>query len=117
MNVKVMSNEEDTKNRWKTYFQDLNVTTVEHNTVLFISPSGISELDCATDMAERSISIGRESLQTWSVSLSVDMLLSAVSVLVVAQSSSEIPEGLMNNPALSLILHTQMKQELNQNGK
>ena len=26
------------------------------------------------------------------------MLLSAVCVLVVAQSSSEIPEGLMNNP-------------------
>jgi len=33
-----------------------------------------------------------------SVSLSVDMSRSAVSVLVVAQSSSEIPEGLMNNP-------------------
>jgi len=35
-------------------------------TGLFISPSGISELDCATtkkDMAERSISIGRESLK------------------------------------------------------
>ena len=29
------------------------------------------------------------------------MLLSAVSVLVVAQSSSEIPEGLMNNPVFS----------------
>ena len=29
------------------------------------------------------------------------MLLSAVSVLVVAQSSSEIPEGIMNNPVLS----------------
>ena len=28
------------------------------------------------------------------------MLLSAVSVLVVEQSSSEIPEGLMNNPVL-----------------
>ena len=28
------------------------------------------------------------------------MLLSAVSVLVVAQSNSEIPEGLMNNPVL-----------------
>ena len=28
------------------------------------------------------------------------MLLSAVSVLVVAQSSLEIPEGLMNNPVL-----------------
>ena len=31
-------------------------------------------------------------------SLPIDMLLSAVSVLVDAQSSSEIPEGLMNNP-------------------
>jgi len=29
------------------------------------------------------------------------MLLSAVSVLVVAQSSSEIPEGLMNKPLYS----------------
>ena len=35
-------------------------------TGLFISPSGISELDCATtktDTGERSISIGRESFQ------------------------------------------------------
>ena len=31
------------------------------------------------------------------------MLLSAVSVLVVAQSSSEIPEGLMNNPVVWVI--------------
>ena len=30
------------------------------------------------------------------------MLLSAVSVLVVVQSSSEIPEGLMNNPVYSI---------------
>ena len=30
------------------------------------------------------------------------MLLSAVSVLVVAQSNSEIPEGLMNNPVYKL---------------
>ena len=29
------------------------------------------------------------------------MLLSAVSLLAVAQSSSEIPEGLMNNPVYS----------------
>ena len=36
--------------------------------------------------------------ETWRVSLPMDMLLSAVSVLVVAQSSSEIPEGHMNNP-------------------
>ena len=41
-----------------------------YNTGLFISPSGISELDCATtstDTAERSISIGRESLQVFFV--------------------------------------------------
>ena len=40
------------------------------NTGLFISPSGISELDCATtktDTAERSVSIGRESLQVFFV--------------------------------------------------
>ena len=36
--------------------------------------------------------------KTWRDSVTIDMLLSAVSVLVVAQSSSEIPEGLMNNP-------------------
>ena len=36
--------------------------------------------------------------KTWRDSVPIDMLLSAVSVLVVAQSSSEIPEGLMNNP-------------------
>ena len=39
------------------------------------------------------------------------MLLSAVSVLVVAQSSSEIPEGLMNNPVLLTVpsyLHARM---------
>ena len=29
------------------------------------------------------------------------MLLSAVSVLVVTQSNSEVPEGLMNNPVYS----------------
>ena len=31
------------------------------------------------------------------------MLLSAVSVLVIVQSSSEIPEGLMNNPVLGTV--------------
>ena len=36
--------------------------------------------------------------KTWRDSLPTDILLSAVSVLVVAQSSLEIPEGLMNNP-------------------
>ena len=34
------------------------------------------------------------------------MLLCAVSVLVVAQSSSEIPEGLMNNPVYVIVCPT-----------
>jgi uncharacterized membrane protein YhiD involved in acid resistance len=37
---------------------------------------------------------------TLGVSLSVDMLLSAVSVLVIVLQSLEFPEGLMNNPYL-----------------
>ena len=36
--------------------------------------------------------------KAWRDSLPIDMLLSAVSVLVVAQSSSKVPEGLMNKP-------------------
>ena len=32
------------------------------------------------------------------------MLLSALSFLVVAQSSSEVPEGLINNPVLFIII-------------
>ena len=49
---------------WTIYHIKKRMTVIY--TGLFISPSGISELDCATtktDTAERSISIGRESLQ------------------------------------------------------
>ena len=45
-----------------------SLKTLIQYTGLFISPSGISELDCATtktDTVERSISIGRESLQVF----------------------------------------------------
>ena len=52
---------------WETnYLKRLQPTV--YYTGLFIRPSGISELDCATtkrDTAERSISIGRESLQVF----------------------------------------------------
>ena len=44
------------------------VSSKSLNKGLFITPSGISELECATtktDAAERSISIGRESLQVF----------------------------------------------------
>jgi hypothetical protein len=67
---------------------------VRYYTGLFVSLSGISELDCATtktDTTERSISIGRESLQVFFCTRGFG--LSAVSDLVVAQSSSQIPEG------------------------
>jgi hypothetical protein len=40
----------------------------------------------------------RTHTQTWSDSLSIDMLLSAMSVLVVAQPSSEVLDGLNNYP-------------------
>ena len=48
--------------------ETLPLCSTNSNTGLFISPSGISELDCATtktDTAERSISVGRESLQVF----------------------------------------------------
>jgi hypothetical protein len=38
--------------------------------------------------------------KTWRDSLPIDMLLSAVSFLVVAQPSSDFPEGLMSYPVL-----------------
>jgi hypothetical protein len=38
--------------------------------------------------------------KTWRDSLPIDILLSAVSFLVVAQPSSEFPEGLKNYPVL-----------------
>jgi hypothetical protein len=41
------------------------------------------------------------------------MLLSVVSVLVVAQTSSEIPEGLMNNPVhVKRPIHCQLNCEI-----
>ena len=52
-------------------YEECDKFCLERNyTGLFISPSGISELDCTTtktDTAERSISIGRESLQVFFV--------------------------------------------------
>jgi hypothetical protein len=38
---------------------------------------------------------------TWRDSLPIDMLLSAVSVMVVAQPSSEVPEGFVNYSVLT----------------
>ena len=42
--------------------------------------------------------------KNWRDSLPIDMLLSAVSVLVVVQQSSEVPEGLMNYPVYKFTL-------------
>ena len=58
--------------KWRPFncfFSRVALRTYQHSyTGLFISPSGISELDCVTtktDTTERSISIGRESLQVF----------------------------------------------------
>ena len=61
------------------YNQDVShrLCASSHITGLFISPSGISELDCATtktDTAERSISIGREFLQGFFCTKGLDVL-------------------------------------------
>ena len=48
----------------------------------------------------------------WRDSLPIDMLLSAVSVLVVAQSSSEIPEGLMNNPVFRYVVENESVSDI-----
>ena len=59
---------------WQVSRKETNIISLlnprDSYTGLFISPSGISELDCTTiktDTAERSISIGRESLQVFFV--------------------------------------------------
>jgi hypothetical protein len=44
----------------------------------------------------------RKQKKTWRDSAPIDMFLSAVSVLVVVQLSSEVPEGLMNNPVYNV---------------
>jgi hypothetical protein len=46
--------------------------------------------------------------QTWTDSLPVDMLLSAISVLVVAQPSSEVPEGLTNYSVFTGVMMSPM---------
>ena len=43
--------------------------------------------------------------KTWRDSAPIDMFLSAVSVLVVVQLSSEVPEGLMNYPVCYIFLN------------
>jgi len=81
-----------------TYAIDLNSSY----TYLFISPSGVSEIGCATtktNPAERSVSTERERHSKFlSYRTGARCILSAVSVLVVVQPISEVPEGLMNNP-------------------
>ena len=51
-----------------SYMDHKTYLASETHRVLFVSPSGISEINCATtktDTAERSISIARESLQVF----------------------------------------------------
>ena len=54
----------------EAFIRNIIIVLYLNYTGLFISPSGISELDCATtktDTGERSISIGREYLQVFFV--------------------------------------------------
>ena len=62
-------NTEEVAGDWrKVEGEELHDLSSATNTGFFISPSGTSELDCATtktDTAERSISIGRDSLKVF----------------------------------------------------
>ena len=60
----------------------------------YMNSSRVAACALRNEQAVRAYGPGRP----WRDSLRIDTLLSAMSVLVVAQSSSEIPEGLMNNP-------------------
>jgi len=61
--------------------------------------------DCP--LAMKSASTPRRLVQkkTWRDSLPINTLLSAVSVLVIAQPSLEIPEGLMNYPVFFYVFY------------
>jgi hypothetical protein len=54
--------------------------------------------DCPLAMKPESTPRRLVHKKTWRDSLPIDILLSAVSVLVAGQPSSEVPEGLMNYP-------------------
>ena len=59
---------------------------------------------CAAKRRGRPLRFAHSTKKTLRDSLPIDMLLSALSFLVVAQSSSEVPEGLMNNPVQFIVL-------------
>jgi hypothetical protein len=63
-------------------------------------PEGLMKNGCTLKKYPRNVSkakVPSTKKKTWRDSLPIDML-SAISVLVVAQSIFEIPDGLMNNP-------------------
>jgi hypothetical protein len=60
--------------------------------------------DCPLAVKPASTPVRLVHKKTWRDSLPIDMLLSAVSVLVVVQPSSEIPKGLMNYPVFTVVM-------------
>ena len=74
-----------------------------HRTLSFSSVRAMFRHDCS--LAVKPSSTPRSLVnkkKTWRDSAHIDMLLSAVSVLVVVQLSSEVPEGRMNYPVYLL---------------
>jgi hypothetical protein len=66
-----------------------------HNAIIF-PVHAMFHHDCPLTVKLASTPRRLVHIKTWRDSLPTDMLLSAVSVLVVAQPRSELPEGLMN---------------------
>jgi hypothetical protein len=59
--------------------------------------------DCPLAVKPASTPRRRVHKKTWRGSVPIGMILSAVSVLVVAQPSSEVQEGLINYPVLYFV--------------
>jgi hypothetical protein len=77
-------------------------------------PKGLMKNGCTLKKYPRNVSKAKvpSTKKTWRDSLPIYMLLSAVSVLVVAQSIFEFPDGLMNNPVFNLLLLFAKKDRL-----
>jgi len=77
---------------------DVNPTNSKIQNVFLFPVHAMFRHDCPLAVKPASTLQRLVYTKIWRDSLLIDMLFSAVSVLVVAQPSSEVPEGLVNNP-------------------
>ena len=77
---------------------DINPVNSKTQNASLFPVHAMFRLDCPLSVKPASTPRRLEQKETWRDSLSIDMFLSAMSVFVVAQTSSEFSEGFMNYP-------------------